>query len=278
IAFATNSLLCRAALKQTSIDPASFSFVRIFSGAVALWIVLTIRSSFLSPVTRHSSLASGSWPSAIALFVYAAGFSFAYVDLSAGIGALLLFGAVQATMILWGFYKGERLDVFQALGLVVALAGLIVLVFPGIAAPPLIGSIFILAAGIAWGVYSLRGRIAADAVTATTGNFLGAVPFALLISLITLTKMRFDWLGTLYAVASGAITSGLGYVIWYAALSGLKATSAATVQLSVPILTATGGILLLHEPITIRYLIASIAVLGGIFLVTIEKSRTKDQH
>lgn len=278
IAFATNSLLCRAALKQTSIDPASFTFVRIFSGAVALWIVLTIRSSFLSPVTRYSSLASGSWPSAIALFVYAAGFSFAYVDLSAGTGALLLFGAVQATMILWGFYKGERLDVLQALGVLVALAGLIVLVFPGIAAPPLIGSIFMLAAGIAWGVYSLRGRIATDAVAATTGNFLRAVPFALLISLITLTKMRFDWLGMLYAVASGAITSGLGYVIWYAALSGLKATSAATVQLSVPILTATGGILLLHEPITTRYLIASIAVLGGIFLVTIEKSRTKDQH
>ncbi|HST29472.1 MAG TPA: DMT family transporter, partial [Chthoniobacterales bacterium] len=253
IAFATNSLLCRAALKQTSIDPASFTFVRIFSGAVALWIVLTIRSSFLSPVTRYSSLASGSWPSAIALFVYAAGFSFAYVDLSAGTGALLLFGAVQATMILWGFYKGERLDVLQALGVLVALAGLIVLVFPGIAAPPLIGSIFMLAAGIAWGVYSLRGRIAADAVTATTGNFLRAVPFALLISLITLTKMPFDWLGMLYAVASGAITSGLGYVIWYAALSGLKATSAATVQLSVPILTATGGILLLHEPITTRY-------------------------
>ena len=274
IAFASNSLLCRAALKQTAIDPATFTFVRILSGAVMLWLVVTARSSFTSHVTRHTSL-QGTWPSALALFIYAAGFSFAYVSLSAGTGALLLFGAVQATMILWGFRKGERLDTTQIIGILVALAGLIVLVFPGISAPPLLGSIFMLAAGIAWGIYSLRGKTASNAAAATTGNFLRAVPFALFVSLILLPKMRFDSSGIAYAVISGAITSGVGYVIWYAALPGLKATSAATVQLSVPVLAATGGILLLGESISLRYVIASIAVLGGIALVIIEKQRVE---
>ena len=314
-AFASNSLLCRAALKQTSIDPASFTVVRIFSGAVMLWLVLRTRqkltvdrirragrpadglqspvgrrvsdsgerestaaplvdrSSNSSPITRHSSLRNGSWTSAAVLFIYAAGFSFAYLDLSAGSGALLLFGAVQATMVLWGFSKGERFDALQMLGLLLALIGLVVLVFPGISAPPLVGSIFMLAAGVAWGVYSLRGRTASDAIAATTGNFLRAVPFALLVSVIMLPKLHFDSLGVTYAAISGAITSGLGYVIWYAALSGLKALSAATVQLSVPVLAATGGILLLGESITFRYVIASVAVLGGIGLVLIEKQK-----
>ena len=271
IAFASNSLLCRAALKNTGIDAATFTSLRIFSGAAALWLILTMRRSTFS--------IAGSWTSAFALFAYAAAFSFAYNTLSAGTGALLLFGAVQATMILWGFRKGERLRVIQMLGLLVALTGLVVLVFPGLSAPPLIGSILMLTAGVAWGVYSLRGQVKGpsgsdgDAIAATTGNFLRAVPFAVLVSLIMLPKMQLDSVGVTYAVVSGAITSGLGYVIWYAALTGLKAASAATVQLSVPVLAATGGILLLGEPITLRYLIASIAVLGGIFLVVIEKPR-----
>jgi drug/metabolite transporter (DMT)-like permease len=289
IAFASNSLLCRAALKQTSIDPATFTFVRIFSGSVALWLIVQTRrklivdrpasplvdsSSDSSPVTRHSSLQNGNWASAIALFVYAAGFSFAYVDLSAGTGALLLFGAVQATMILWGFRKGERLDAIQILGIILALIGLVVLVFPGISTPPLSGSIFMLAAGVAWGIYSLRGKTAENATAATAGNFLRAVPLAAVISLIALRQTRFDSLGVTYAIISGAFTSGLGYVVWYAALADLKATSAATVQLSVPVLAATGGILLLGESINLRYLIASIAVLGGIALVIIERQRS----
>ena len=277
IAFASNSLLCRAALKQTTIDPASFTFVRIFSGALALYLIVIGRSFFTSHLTRHSSLPAGTWPSAIALFAYAVGFSFAYVDLSAGTGALLLFGAVQATMILWGFYKGERLDALQAAGLIIAIAGLIVLVFPGISAPPLIASILMLIAGIAWGVYSLRGKVRAgrafDAITATSGNFVRAVPFAAVLSIIMFASFHFDRLGFLYAVISGAITSGLGYVIWYAALPGLKAASAATVQLSVPVLAAAGGILSLSEAITLRYVISSVAVLGGILLVVIEKRR-----
>ena len=263
IAFASNSLLCRAALKETSIDAASFTFVRIFSGAAALWLILTTR--------RTTSQSSGNWISALALFAYAAAFSFAYNTLSAGTGALLLFGAVQSTMILWGFGKGERLDRIQIAGLVVAVAGLVLLVLPGLSAPPLIGSILMLSAGVAWGVYSLRGKTPGDPIAATSGNFLRAVPFAALVSIVMIRQARLDSLGVVYAFISGAITSGLGYVIWYAALGGLKAASAATVQLSVPVLAATGGILLLGEPITLRYVIASVAVIGGIFLVVTEK-------
>ena len=276
IAFASNSLLCRAALKQTSIDPATFTSVRIVSGAVALWVI-----SFVAAVSdrRNNSVGAqraplqGNWSSAIALFVYAAGFSFAYVTLSAGTGALLLFGAVQATMILWGFFRDERLDATEIIGIAIALIGLVVLVFPGISAPPLLGTVFMLAAGVAWGVYSLRGRTATNAAAATAGNFLRAVPLAMLTSAIALKEMRFDSLGLTYAIISGALTSGLGYVVWYSALTGLRAASAATVQLSVPVLAASGGILFLHETITLRYIIASVAVLGGIALVMIEKRR-----
>jgi drug/metabolite transporter (DMT)-like permease len=265
IAFASNSLLCRLALKQTGIDAVSFTFIRIFSGAVALWLIMKIR--------RATWKEEGSWASALALFIYAAAFSFAYLDLSAGTGALLLFGAVQATMILWGFRKGERLDAIQLVGLIFAVTGLVVLVFPGLSAPPLVGSILMVAAGVAWGIYSIRGKPGRDAIAATAGNFLRAVPFAAVVSVILLSQARLDHAGIFYAVVSGAITSGLGYVIWYSALPGLKAASAATVQLSVPVLAATGGILLLGEPITLRYVLASVAVLGGILLVIIEKRR-----
>ena len=273
IAFASNSLLCRLALKQTSIDAATFTFVRIFSNAAALWLIVKMRKRPSSVAAVFDHRTDGNWLSALALFVYAAAFSFAYVDLSAGTGALLLFGAVQATMILWGLHKGERIDAIQIVGLTVAVTGLVVLLFPGLSAPPLIGSSLMLSAGVAWGIYSLRGKQSSNAVTATAGNFLRAVPFAAVVSIILLPSAHFDSLGTTYAVISGAVTSGLGYVIWYSALPSLKAASAATVQLSVPVLAATGGILLLGEPITLRYLLASIAVLGGIALVVIEKNR-----
>jgi drug/metabolite transporter (DMT)-like permease len=267
IAFASNSLLCRLALTQTGIDPASFTFVRIFSGAVALWLIMKMR--------RGTREMEGSWSSALALFIYAAAFSFAYLGLSAGTGALLLFGAVQATMILWGLRKGERLDTIQIVGFVVAVTGLVALVFPGLTAPPLFSSLLMIGSGVAWGIYSIRGKAGPDAIAATAGNFLRAVPFVTALSIILFSRARLDHTGIFYAVASGAITSGLGYVIWYSALSGLKATSAATVQLSVPVLAAAGGILLLGEPITLRYVIASIAVLGGIALVVIEKNRAE---
>jgi drug/metabolite transporter (DMT)-like permease len=272
IAFASNSLLCRAALKQTSIDAASFTFVRVFSGAVVLWLVVNLRRMIR---TTRSVGVGGNWISALALFLYAAGFSFAYVAVAAGTGALLLFGAVQATMILWGLHEGERLRAIQILGLILAMTGLVVLLFPGLSAPPLFGSILMLGAGVAWGVYSLRGKREKNPVTATTGNFVRAVPFAAAGSIIFLRWLDLDITGVIYAIISGAVTSGLGYVIWYSVLPSLKAASAATVQLSVPVFAAAGGILLLGEPLTLRYLLASVAVLGGIALVVLEKNRAR---
>ncbi len=263
VAFAGNSLLCRAALKQTTIDAASFTFIRILSGAVALWLIMQLRRA---PWTK-----AGNWPSALALFAYAAAFSFAYRTLSAGTGALLLFGAVQATMILWGLRRGENLHARQLVGLAFALGGLVWLVFPGLSAPPLGGSSLMLGAGVAWGIYSLRGKGASHPASATAGNFLRAVPFALLLSAILFPWARLDRAGAGYAVISGALASGAGYVIWYTALKGLKAASAATVQLSVPVLAASGGILLLGEPLSLRFILASGAVLGGIALVVWEK-------
>jgi drug/metabolite transporter (DMT)-like permease len=288
-AFAGNSLLCRLALKQTSIDAASFTFIRIISGAIALWLIVEFRRRLmidrtasplverppnLSPVTRHSSLPqAGNWPSALALFAYAAAFSFAYISLSAGMGALLLFGAVQATMIIWGLRKGEQLRARQWIGLAFALGGLVALLFPGLSAPPLGGSILMLSAGIAWGIYSLRGQASGDPISETAGNFLRAVPLAAVLSVSFLHWARLDRAGVGLAILSGAIASGVGYAIWYTALPGLKAASAATVQLSVPVLAAAGGILFLGESITLRLLLASLAVLGGIALVVIEKRR-----
>ncbi len=264
-AFAGNSLLCRLALKHTSIDAASFTSVRIVSGAITLWLVVNLRGG-----ARERA---GSWASALALFVYAGAFSFAYLSLSAGTGALLLFGAVQATMISWGLRTGERLRIRQLVGLAFALGGLVALLLPGLSAPPLRGSILMLSAGLAWGIYSLRGKSAGDPATTTAGNFLRAVPLAALLSIALLPWVRLDQAGIVYAVLSGVIASGLGYAIWYTALPGLKATSAATVQLSVPILAAAGGVLFLGESITLRLLVASVAVLGGIALVVTEKRR-----
>ena len=218
---------------------------------------------------RVFGLGNGNWMSALALFTYAAAFSFAYVDLSTGTGALLLFGAVQATMILWGLHKGERLDAIQITGLVVAVTGLVILVFPGLSAPPLIGSILMLGAGVAWGVYSLRGKGVQNPASVTAGNFVRAVPFSVVVWIFFLPWAHVDPAGVGYAIISGVIASGLGYVIWYSALPGLRAASAATVQLSVPVLAATGGILLLGESITLRYVLASVAVLGGIALVVV---------
>jgi drug/metabolite transporter (DMT)-like permease len=258
-AFAGNSLLCRLALKQTAIDAATFTLVRIVSGAVTLGVIVTLRAGSL----RNA----GSWFSASMLFVYAAAFSFAYLTLPAGTGALLLFGAVQATMIFWALRSGERLSWQQRLGLAFALAGLVLLVLPGLSAPPLAGSILMLTAGVAWGIYSLRGKHAGDPALATAGNFVRAVPLAVLLSLASLPWIRLDGAGIVYAIFSGAIASGLGYAIWYTALPALKGASAASVQLMVPVLAAVGGILFLREAVTLRLIFASMAVLGGIGLV-----------
>ncbi|MEN3369614.1 MAG: hypothetical protein V7609_1757 [Verrucomicrobiota bacterium] len=268
VAFAGNSLLCRVALKQTSIDAASFTFIRIASGALALWLIVKIRGA--------SPQKAGSWFSAAALFAYAAGFSFAYITLPAGTGALLLFGAVQATMIFWSLRRGETMDLRQRFGLALALAGLVMLVFPGLSAPPLVGSILMIAAGISWGVYSLRGKNAGHATATTAGNFLRAAPLAAILSLAFLPWARVDRAGAGYAMMSGALASGVGYAIWYMALPGLRGASAASVQLVVPVFAALGGILFLGEQITLRFLFASIAVLGGIGLVVITRGQKSE--
>lgn len=263
LAFASNSLLCRIALRDTAIDAASFTSVRLISGAALLAVLMMGRGS--------RPLAGGTWRAAAMLFAYAVTFSFAYRQLTAATGALLLFGAVQMTMLGYGLVAGERLRGLQWLGLLVALSGLIGLLLPGLAAPPLVSAILMLVAGAAWGVYSLLGRGVADPVAGTAGNFLRAVPFTVVLSLATVAHASFDAMGVLYAVASGAITSGLGYVLWYAALPAFKAASAATIQLSVPALAALGGVLLLNEPLSLRLLIASVAILGGIALVILRR-------
>jgi drug/metabolite transporter (DMT)-like permease len=263
IAFAGNSLLCRVALKHTGIDAASFTAIRLISGAVMLWLVVRMRGGTYA--------GGGNWLSAFALFVYAAGFSFAYVSLPAATGALLLFGAVQATMIGHGVWKGERLLRLQLAGLVLALGGLVGLLLPGLSAPPLYGSALMLGAGIAWGVYSLRGKGAGDPTRVTAGNFLRAVPITAALSILMVNGTSLDNAGFWYAVSSGALASGIGYAIWYTALPAMKATNAATVQLSVPVIAALGGIVFLGEPITLRLVLASVAILGGIALVILEK-------
>lgn len=262
-AFAANSLLCRLALRGGYIDPASCTCLRLVSGALTLWLLLRLRGK---PARR-----GGSWISAAALFVYAIAFSFAYVSLPVGAGALLLFGAVQASMLIWGLLHGERLHLAQGIGLAAAVAGLLYLVWPGLAAPAPLGTGLMLLAGVAWGVYSLRARGVTDPAGATAGNFLLAVPFALLAELPYLGTAHAALPGVVYAVTSGAITSGLGYVIWYAALPQLGALRAAIVQLSVPVLAAFGGVLLLSEPVTLRLLVASCAILGGVTLAILGK-------
>jgi drug/metabolite transporter (DMT)-like permease len=263
IAFAGNSLLCRLALKNTGMDAASFTSLRIISGAMTLWLITVIRGG--------KYFSAGSWLSALALFGYAAGFSYAYITLPAATGALLLFGAVQTTMIGFGLWNGERFDRRQSAGLACAIGGVAMLLFPGLSAPPLAGSLLMLGAGVAWGVYSLRGKGAGDPTCVTTGNFLRSVPMALLLAVISLNRQKMDAAGFWYAIASGAVASGLGYAIWYNCMRSLKATSAATVQLSVPVLAAIGGIIFLGESITFRIVLASIAILGGIGLVILEK-------
>jgi drug/metabolite transporter (DMT)-like permease len=262
IAFAGNSLLCRAALAHTQIDAASFTTVRLLSGAVVLCCLVWMR--------KAARTGRGNWLSALALFAYAAGFSFSYLHLTAAAGALLLFGAVQTAMIGYGVWSGERMRWVQTIGLILACAGLVGLLLPGLSAPPLTGALLMIGAGAAWGIYSLRGqRGGGDSLKVTAGNFTRTVPMALLLSLLLARRASLDPTGLGYAFLSGALTSGVGYAIWYTALPALKSTTAATVQLSVPILAAVGGVFFLGESLTLRLLVASVAIIGGIALVVL---------
>lgn len=264
-AFAANSLFCRVALRDTAIDPASFTAIRLCSGALTLWLILALRS--------QARGATGNWPSALALFAYAALFSYAYTGLAAGAGALLLFGAVQITMIGFALFQGERFTLLRWIGLVMAVGGLIGLMLPGLSAPPLLSSLLMAGAGIAWGVYSLRGRSGGSPSLATAGNFVRAAPLSLLLAAMVWMggRLESDPAGILWAVASGALASAIGYLIWYAVLPYISATNAATIQLSVPVIAAVAGILLLGEALTLRLVLTSAAILGGIALVIRQK-------
>jgi drug/metabolite transporter (DMT)-like permease len=263
IAFAANSVLCRVALRNGAIDPASFSTIRFASGALTLLLV----TSF----TGKRTLSAGSWTSAGILFLYAIPFSFAYTRLSAAAGALILFGVVQLTMITAGLWKGERPRPLQWFGMGLSIAGLAYLLLPGFGSPSLPGAALMSLAGFCWGTYSLRGRGAASPLAQTTSNFVRSVPLIFSVSLLTISQFHIEGIGALFAVLSGIVASGAGYVIWYSALRGLTATRAAVVQLAVPILAATAGVIFLGEILSPRLIIASVMVLGGIGLALLRR-------
>ena len=267
LAFAGNSILCRLALRDGAIDPATFTSIRLVAGAATLIVILFILRRG-NELRRH-----GSWASALMLFVYAGFFSYAYISLSAGTGALILFAFVQGTMIAIGLWSGDRPGAFEWLGWTVAAAGLVWLVLPGIEAPPAGGAILMATAGIAWGVYSIRGRSESDPLAATSTNFVLSIAFVILLTAFTLSDAQVSHTGVLLAVVSGALTSGIGYVIWYAALEHLSAIRAALVQLTVPAIAALGGVILLGEPLTARFVAASALILGGLGIALILKSR-----
>ncbi len=257
VAFAANSVLCRLALGPRAIDAATFSTIRLTTGAATLVAIDVWRR-------RRTFALGGSWLSAACLFLYAVPFSFAYLSLTAGTGALVLFGAVQVTMLLAALRAGERPQPLQWLGLAMAICGLIYLVLPGLAAPPPIGAALMTVAGIGWGLYSLRGRGASNPLANTTGNFVRAVPLVSAVSVGTLARLHAEPSGVALAAASGIFASGLGYVVWYAALRHMTATRSAVVQLAVPILAAGGGVAFLAETVTLRLVVSAVLVLGGI--------------
>ena len=260
VAFASNSLLNRLALGRESIDAVSYTAIRLMAGALTLWLISSLQRNSVRPNVR------GNWISAAMLFLYAIAFSFAYLSLSAGTGALILFGTVQMTMIFVALRSGERPHILEWLGIFLALGGLVYLVIPGLRAPSPLGSALMIMAGIAWGVYSLRGRGSGSPLADTAGNFIRAVPFIIIVQLVMLDNVHLTQSGILLAVLSGALASGIGYVIWYTALAGLTATRAAIMQLSVPVLAAWGGVAFLAEDISLRLILSGAFILGGIAL------------
>ena len=260
LCFAANSILARLALRAGAIDAASFTAIRLATGALALWAVLQVRGA------RIRLRGPGRWIGAILLFLYAAPFSFAYLELSAGLGALILFAAVQLTMIGAGLRSGERPSWAEWLGLAAALAGVVYLNLPGLSAPAPLGAALMATAGIAWGLYSLRGRGAVAPLTETAVAFLLATPLGLLLGAVNATRSHASGIGIACAVASGALASGGGYAAWYSVLPKLSAIRAGTIQLAVPVLAALAGVLLLGEHLTLRLLLSAVAILGGVGL------------
>lgn len=269
IAFAANSVICRYALGLDLIDPASFTTVRVAAAALTLGTAAVLRHR------RMPRFSNVDKRGAVALFLYAIFFSFGYASLSTGTGALILFGAVQMTMFAVALREGEHFSALSWAGLAAAFGGLVWLVLPGVTAPDPLGAACIALSGIAWGVFSLVARGAGDPVETNAVNFILCVPLAAMVSLLFAADGHAEAHGYVLAVASGAVASGAGYVIWYAALKGLTATRAATVQLSVPAIAAIGGVVLLGEAVTLRLLVASVAMLGGVAIVLAQRARPK---
>lgn len=266
-AFAFNSILCRMALGKDEADAASFTLVRLLAGATSLALI-----SALFGKTKKI-FGSGHWASAFFLFAYAVCFSFAYLGLTTGTGALLLFGSVQMTMIAASMLKGERPGILELCGVVVAFGGLIYLMLPGLASPPIVSSMLMACAGASWGFYSLRGRGSEDPLADTTGNFIRAVPMIAVAAIPFIGGMHLSNRGMVLAAISGSLASGVGYSVWYAALKYHTATPAAVLQLAVPAIAAAGGVVLLSEIAELRLLVASVLVLGGILLAIFGKNR-----
>ena len=264
-AFVANALACRVAIGADDIDPASFATVRLAAGAFMLWVLAANRRS--APRTSN-----GDWIGGACLAVFAVAFAFAYRFLTVSSGALILFGTVQITMLLAARHAGERFTTFAWIGFSLAIAGLVYLLSPGLTAPPPAGAVLMAVAGVAWGFYSLRGRAVADPLWASAGNFIRALPLTLAVSLFFVWDTHLSLRGVALACASGAIASGVGFAVWYAALRHLTATRAATVQLMVPVIAAVAGVLLLAEPLSWRLPLASSAILGGIALVLFHRA------
>ncbi len=265
LAFAGNSILCRLALNKDVIDAFSFTSIRLFSGIIFLLLLVIIQNK------ENILFKNNDWLPAFFLFIYAIAFSYSYISLDTGTGALILFGSVQVTLITSDFLKGKKLLLIEWLGLFIAFFGLCILLLPEASAPPLIAFMYMTISGIAWGCYTLVGKASKEPIIDTTNNFLKTLPFIVLMTLLTLDNVQISFQGIILAIISGAITSGLGYAIWYSVLEDLTITQAAIVQLTVPIIAAFGGVLFSNEIITIKLIISSFLVLGGIFIVTIAK-------
>jgi drug/metabolite transporter (DMT)-like permease len=267
IAFAANSVLCRLALGDNTIDPSSFTIIRLFSGIIILMAILQLKRK-----SHDEKLKSkGSWLAASMLFIYAIAFSFGYVSLDTGTGALILFGAVQITMIMVNVISGNKLHISEWLGLLIAFSGFVYLMTPDLVTPSFIGFILMTISGMAWGFYTLLGRASQNPLNDTAYNFLRTSPFLLILILFGLNEINLTYVGIMLAVLSGALASGIGYFVWYIALKGLYVTQAAVVQLLVPIIAATGGLIFTNELISLRLIESSALVLGGILTVIMGK-------
>lgn len=261
VAFAANSVLGRLALGEKTIDAANFTTIRLLSGAIVLLVILQFSGK------KNNSSTKGSWLAAIMLFLYAAPFSFAYITLDTGTGALILFGAVQITMILLSLISGNKLHVTEWMGVTIAFIGFVYLVLPGVSTPSVIGFSLMTLAGVAWGIYTLKGRGSVNPLADTAYNFARTIPLVIILTVITYQTAHVSSKGILLAILSGGITSGIGYTVWYTALGGLSATQAAVVQLSVPVIAALGGVIFVSEKISLRLTLSALLILGGILMV-----------